>query len=61
MDDEATTAEKIDAILDWAEEHPEFDTDFVESLASQLEDKGELSENQEDALDNIIEKWHIPV
>lgn len=52
-------AATIDQILEWAEEHPEFDTDFVTSLQSQLRSRGELSDKQSQALHNIIEKYDI--
>lgn len=51
--------EAIKAILEWAEDHPNFNTEFVESLSDRLESKGELSSNQEDALKNIIKKFRI--
>jgi len=53
------TLNKIEMILEWAEEHPEFDTSFVESLKSWYDRGVELSERQEEALDNIIEKFDI--
>lgn len=53
------TEEKIDMILEWADEHPEFDAEFVEDLQDKFETYGRLTENQEAALDNIIEKWGI--
>ena len=55
-----TAEEKIKMILEWAdEEKPEFDTGFVESLQDQLEKKDFLTDAQEEALDNIIDKWGI--
>ena len=52
--------ERIETVLNWADEHhPDFDTEFVESLKKQLEDRGSLSDKQEEALLNIIEKWNI--
>ncbi len=53
--------EKIQAVQDWADTHTDFDCDFVDSLGEQLERQGELSQKQIDALDNIIEKFHIEV
>lgn len=52
-------AASIDQILEWAEEHPEFDTAFVLSLQEQLLSRGELSDRQTQALHNIIEKYDI--
>ena len=51
--------EVIEAVLAWADEHPTFDTAFVESLQKQYENKGELTDRQEQALWNIIEQWEI--
>lgn len=52
--------EKINQILDWASEHPEFDVEYVERLNEAFENRGTLSPHQEEALDNIIiEKWGI--
>jgi hypothetical protein len=50
---------KIELVLDWAEQHPEFDVEFVTSLEVQFEDRGDLSNKQVEALDNIIAKWEI--
>ena len=52
---------KIDAVMDWAEETPHFNVEFVEKLQQDLQVKGELSEKQEAALDNIIDKWRVPI
>lgn len=51
----------IDAILEWAEDHPEFDTGFVESVEAQLHQHGHLSIAQLNALENIAEKFSIEV
>jgi hypothetical protein len=51
--------EKIELILDWANEHPKFDPTFVEELSHKISEYGELTESQSEALDNIIERWHI--
>lgn len=53
--------EVIDAVLDWADENPSFDTAFVESLQKQYELKGGLTDPQEQALWNIIEQWRIQI
>ena len=52
-------SDKLAAVLDWAEQHPEFDDGFVKSLAEKFESFGSLTENQSRALDNIIQKWRI--
>lgn len=55
MDDE----EKIELILNWAEDHPEFDSTFVEDVSETYEEKGVLTDRQSEALDNIIAEFHI--
>jgi uncharacterized coiled-coil protein SlyX len=55
MDDE----DKIELILEWAQYHPNFDTDYVEDLQQQLAEGQELTERQSEALDNIIERFRI--
>jgi hypothetical protein len=49
----------IERIMDWAEANPDFNTDFVEKLADDLEAKGRLTQRQIDSLHNIIEKWRV--
>ena len=49
--------DKIEMVFEWANDRSDFDQEFVESLYEQLEDRGTLSDKQEEALDNIIEKW----
>jgi hypothetical protein len=49
--------DRIDLILDWAENHPKFDTTFVESLRDSNRDAP--TEAQSNALDNIIERFGI--
>ncbi len=51
--------EKILTIQNFASEHPEFNTDFVDSLAIQFGDNGDLSDKQILCLTNIIEKWRM--
>lgn len=52
--------EKIDMVMTWADEKDRgFDTEFVESLQESLDNYGSLTVAQENALDNIIEQWHI--
>ena len=60
-DNDASQREKVDAVLDWAEDHEFFDPQFIESLASWLEDNDELTEKQEEALDRIIERFNIEI
>lgn len=50
--------EKCNMVLEWAENMPDFDTEFVESLLEQLGER-ELTEAQEDGLNNIIERFRI--
>ena len=49
----------IERILEWAEDHPWFDTGFVESLQSQLEERGTLSPRQIEGLENIASRFNI--
>ena len=60
--EEITQLEKIEIILDYFGDRPDitFDTSFVEDLQEKLNYYGSLTENQELALDNIIEGWEIP-
>lgn len=58
-DDEECIEEKIEAILEWADKHPSFDTSFVESLQEQYEETESLSYKQIESLNNIIERFGI--
>jgi hypothetical protein len=49
--------EKIQEIQEYAADHPDFDTTFIDSLEQQYLERGTLSEKQVEALDNILEKW----
>lgn len=51
--------DKIERILSWAEYQPRFDTRFVCSLQEALEDYTTLTENQEAALDRIIDRCDV--
>lgn len=51
--------EKILGILSWAEEHPSFDVEFLDSLLSKIEKGIILSPKQKKAVDNIIIKFKI--
>lgn len=51
--------EKIDMVLEWAESHSNFDTTFIENINEFLSRVGRLTDSQTDALDNIIERFHI--
>lgn len=60
LEDEARhplIVERFDEIKEWAEEHDEFNMDFVDSLEEQFLERGGLSDKQIKALDNILEKW----
>lgn len=49
----------FDSIYEWAEQNPDsnFDSEFVDNLKEQFDDKGRLSENQRQALENIYVSW----
>lgn len=51
--------EYIDTIQEWALEHEDFDTSFVDSIAEQLESRGSVTDRQLAALQNIVEKWDM--
>lgn len=51
--------ERIEIILNWAENEPTFDTKTINSFRKQYMNKGSLSEKQEQALNNIIREWKI--
>lgn len=53
--------EKVDAVLEWAEDHPGFDTEFIESLQERLMLGKPLTTNQEAALEKLITRWNIEV
>jgi DNA polymerase III epsilon subunit-like protein len=50
---------KLERILAWADDHPDFDTTFVESVLEKLEDYGTLTEAQQNAIDRIIDRWDV--
>lgn len=54
--------DKIEGILSWARDHTDvdFDTSFVEDMDDRLEEYGELTEGQDEALSNIIRSFRIP-
>lgn len=52
--------EMCDAILKWKENHfVNFDTAFVESVKSWIEDNNDVSDAQYMALENIINRFRI--
>lgn len=51
--------EMIEKILAWSEDHPKFDTSFIDDLNDQMSSGRTLSDSQVTALENIMEKWHI--
>ena len=58
---ELTQMDKILMIEEWFGERPDinFNMSFVNKMKGILEMDGELTENQEGALDNICNSWHI--
>lgn len=57
---ESAQMKKVLRILLWAEKHPEFDGEFVNSMYVRLEFGQKLTEAQEQAIDNILVKWKVP-
>jgi len=53
--------DKIDGILDWADDKSDFDEDFVLSVQERFEKRGSITEGQDEALDNIIVKFGISI
>ena len=51
----------LDAILEWAEDHPKFNVSMIADFKNILESGQRLSVRQVDAVNNIIERWKIPV
>jgi len=50
---------KLQGVINWAEEQENFDATFVYSLQEYFEREGRLSQRQLEALDNIIENCNI--
>ena len=56
---EVLITNRIKLIFEYAEENDWFSTDYIESIKEQFEKKGSLTEKQEIAIKNIIEKCKI--
>ncbi len=52
---------KIDTILEWALDNPEFETGFIDRINEVFQERGVITPRQEEAIDNILEKWDIEV
>lgn len=52
---------KIECVLDWADNNPSFDKKFVLSLLRRLDNHQELTYAQLNALNNIINKFKIDI
>ncbi len=50
---------RINMVLKWADNNKWFDTTFIQSLKQSCERKGKLTDNQSQALENIIKKLKI--
>ncbi len=50
---------KINLVLEWAKNQPNFDSNFIKSLKTSCERTGKLTDKQQIALENIINKWKI--
>ncbi len=55
----AADQELLDLIFEWAEGQTTFDTAYVERLQEFLSARGELTPNQREAVERIIDKWGI--
>jgi len=54
--DEDDYEAKIEAILEWGEENPWFDTGFIQMMQDRVDKGKELTNNMIYAIDNIFEK-----
>lgn len=54
-----TDEELIELVQEYAEDHPKFDTDFIDSLEDAIGEYGELTSGQRDALENIVLKFRM--
>jgi len=52
--------EKVQRVMEWAENYPDFDITFVMSLEQQIAKNFFLSQKQKNALDKIIHKFKVP-
>lgn len=50
---------RINIVLEWAKNQPDFDLTFINSLNVSCERTGKLSDKQKIAIENIIKKWKI--
>ena len=50
---------KLSAILEWAKEHPKFNTEFVENVLTNARQFQHISEKQKMSINNIISKYRI--
>jgi hypothetical protein len=49
--------EKFEKIFEFASEHPEFDTEFIDSVYEYFEREGDVSDKQLLSLNRIMEQW----
>jgi hypothetical protein len=48
-------------ILEWSRYKENFDTRFIESIMDFYKRTGFFTRSQKYAIDNIVEKWNIPI
>jgi hypothetical protein len=51
--------DKIELIKEYSIDHPNFNLDFIDSLEDAISTYGDLTSNQDEALDNIISKYRM--
>lgn len=51
--------DKFEKIFEFAAEHPEFDTNFIDSVYEQFEKNGDITDKQLSSLIRIMEKWGV--
>jgi hypothetical protein len=54
-----SSGDLIDIALEYAETHKSFCTVFIDSLYESLEEYGELTDSQRDALERIVSKFRM--
>lgn len=46
-------------VFEYAENHPNFDTEFIESLQERIDGGRELTDGQIAALENIVDRFRL--
>jgi hypothetical protein len=54
-----THKEKLDAIIEWAEEVDKFDTRAIEGISDSYKEWNRFTEYQMIAIDNVWKRWRL--